>query len=213
MDTFTQMERLTSYRTGLLTEQQATSFGRCLRRNARFTAVKVCHSGRARGPKAWFVAFAPSNAARREALLQRQEQARAQRACEESFTFCPDTDTSRAFYWCLSHKSQEVYEVTEHSCSCLDFAHRMGPVGGRCKHIWALLNTAPEDAQELEPVNGTAPAPEPATNPNAAVNCPNCNTRQWPTGNGGRCRRCGRDLRPRHPAHAFDQAEFERIFG
>ena len=76
-------ERLTktgaSYRTKLFRDEgKARRFAACLAANSRFAFVTVIRSERSRVPS-WFVEFSPSSESRATALLQRQQDARAQR--------------------------------------------------------------------------------------------------------------------------------------
>lgn len=130
------------FRTKLLTRDQASRFAKCLTANARFGAAEVCESTRAKSPdRRFFVAFAPSNPERREAILTRQQDARTERALGEGseYVWMQDKDGGRAFLWLLS-TSGEVYEVDPggRSCSCPDFTYRCRPAGLRCKHLIAL---------------------------------------------------------------------------
>jgi predicted nucleic acid-binding Zn finger protein len=133
------------YRTRCLSIQAAGAFARCLRGNAKFTGIEIAESKRARGEKRWIVLFTPSNAARVEDMQERQQGSRAQRAVEQSFTFCLDKDSGQPFFWVHSHQSGEVYEVTEHSCSCPDAAYRLQGTSLRCKHQIALTNARREE--------------------------------------------------------------------
>jgi hypothetical protein len=136
------------HRTKLLTLAAAAAFARCLGGNSRFTSVSIEESKRAKSEKRWMVLFQPSNASRQEAMVDRQQDARARRACEQPFTFCLDKDAGRPFFWCHSHTSGEVYEVGANAecCSCPDATYRLRGTGLRCKHQLALLNT---DSAEL----------------------------------------------------------------
>jgi predicted nucleic acid-binding Zn finger protein len=49
------------------------------------------------------------------------------------FLFIVDGGTT----YCQSDNSKETHTMTEHTCSCGDFTWRMGPRGGRCKHLVA----------------------------------------------------------------------------
>ena len=223
MEQFT-VSTLSSYRTQLLGERQAEAFARCLRGNSRFSDIRVCHSARAKGAKQWYVSYAASNLARREALLNRHQNERARRACEETFTFVLDTDASRPFYWCLSHRSQEVYKVDEHSCSCPDHLYRTGPASLKCKHILALMNTSPEDIHGFEPVpnHQIVYSVTPHANlcarcaavyglptgqaPRVAAACDDC-------GQGGRAKGEGRRAKEGEERRAEEEATFNRLFG
>ena len=72
------------------------------------------------------------------ALLQQHQDARAERAATQGFTFCADKDSGRLFFWCWSHTSGEVYEVTPQSCNCPDHEFRCKANGLKCKHRIAL---------------------------------------------------------------------------
>jgi hypothetical protein len=128
------------YRTRTLTLNQAAAFARCLQGNNRFTGVEIIESDRARGAARWFVTFLPSNEVRQEAMAERQQTAREERAAEQEFTFVLDKDAGRPFCWCHSHTSGEVYEVKEDTCSCPDWLYRGQRAGIRCKHQIALVS-------------------------------------------------------------------------
>src|SRR5688572_18603487 len=86
-------ERITStgklsYRTRLLTQEKAEQFARCLRSNPLFAEVAVVESTRSQGR--YFVDFLPSSTDRQEAMLDRQQQQRSDRATTQQFTFCLD---------------------------------------------------------------------------------------------------------------------------
>lgn len=139
------MERITSngslsYRTKLMEEPKAERFAACLRSNARFTAVALVKSERAKTPK-FFVDFLPSSPECLEAMATRQQDARAERAATQQFSFILDKDAGRPFVWCHSHSSGEVYELDcqGRSCSCPDHEFRCKPNGLKCKHQIALL--------------------------------------------------------------------------
>lgn len=123
------------YRSKLLPLHRAASFARALSANSRFLAVEIQESPRAKGDKRWFVRYLPSNAQRVQAMVDRQQQAREERAAKEPFTFAQDPD--HPFLWCHSHSSGEVYEVTARDCSCPDFTFHAKPLGLVCKHIIA----------------------------------------------------------------------------
>jgi hypothetical protein len=68
------------YRTRCMELEAAARFARCLTANSRFEEVTIEQSGRARGERRWFVAFAPSNEERQAAMVERQQTAREERA-------------------------------------------------------------------------------------------------------------------------------------
>lgn len=123
-----------SYRTKLMPRSKAESFAAALRANAHFTAVAVVQSERAKTPK-FFVDFLPSNPARLEEMARRQQDARAERAVTQQFTFVRDPD--HPFFHCFSHGSGETYEIDLYgtSCNCWDHVQRTAPNGMRCKHL------------------------------------------------------------------------------
>jgi predicted nucleic acid-binding Zn finger protein len=124
-----------SYRTRLFaTTEQAFAFARCLHNNDRFEAVEVCQSKKA--PGKWFVTFRPSNPARQQAILDRQQDARAQRAAEGDFLFIED----RGFVWVVNQETGGCYAVDAHSCSCPDHLYRLRDSGVECKHRLAVRN-------------------------------------------------------------------------
>jgi len=139
------MESVSHHRTKCLTIDAAGRFAKCLMANSRFTDITIENSPRAKGDRAWFVRFAPSNPDRLQDLLDHHQDARARRACEQAFTFCLDKDAGRPFFWCHSHQSGEVYEVTEHSCNCPDAEFRLKGTGLLCKHSLALRNADPAE--------------------------------------------------------------------
>ena len=128
-----------SYRTkAMKDERQAKAFAACLSRNQRFTGVQLVRNERTKQPS-WLVTYKPASAERQAAIAQGEQDARAQRAAEESFTFVKETEASRPFYYCHSHKSGEVYDLDEQGCNCPDFQYRCRPAGlPACKHIYAL---------------------------------------------------------------------------
>lgn len=132
MTTFDTGTHSPCYRTRLMTEEAARRFGKCLTANPRFAFVKVCHSARATGEEQWFVMFQPSAEHRQEALLRGQQDARAERAAQESFTVLQDP--GRAFWWVYSERSGATYQTTTTSCDCRDHQYRTGPAGLKCKH-------------------------------------------------------------------------------
>jgi hypothetical protein len=136
MVSFSEMSAFPCYRTGLLTQPQAISFAACLRANRRFSDVRICRSSRTRLAACWFVTFAPSSTARQEALLRDQQNARAQRAATQSFTFAANHSEA----YCFSHTSQAVYQLDPHGtwCDCEDSRRRCQPSGTlKCKHVLA----------------------------------------------------------------------------
>ncbi len=130
---------LSSYRTRLLTEQQATAFCRMLRCNRKFERVQLCHSAQAKGEKQWLVRFAPSSSARREALLRSAQDARAQRAATQAFVFA----ANRREVWVYSIASGSTYrlETDGSGCSCEDSLRRTSGAGILCKHGHAWLSS------------------------------------------------------------------------
>lgn len=141
------MERISNqgelgYRTKLMDIERASRFARCLGANERFAAVEIATSTRAKSDKKYFVTFLPSNPERLEEMAQRQQDARAERAATQGFSFILDKDAGRPFVWCHSHTSGEVYELDcqGHACSCPDHEYRCRPNGLKCKHQIALTN-------------------------------------------------------------------------
>lgn len=126
------------YRTKCMTLERAAGFARCLEGNARFEGIEIAESRRAKGEARWFVLYAPTNSDRRWDMVTRQQEGRLARAFEQSFTFCADKDAGRLFFWCHSHQSGEVYEVTPQTCNCPDTLHRLQGTPIRCKHRIAL---------------------------------------------------------------------------
>ena len=134
-----------SYRTKLMELERAASFAKALGANDRFKGVTIETSARAKSAARYFVQFSPTNTDRYQEMLDREQDARALRACEGSFTFLADKDAGRAFYWCHSHQSGEVYQTTEQTCSCPDATFRCAPNGLLCKHSLAIRNADPAD--------------------------------------------------------------------
>jgi hypothetical protein len=131
-----------SYRTKLLRDLQfAARFARCLRANAtRFCDVEIVPSLKAKGD-AWYVSFRPINRERQIEMLERQADARRQRAAEEGldYIFWADPDHTGS-YWCFNPKSGETYEVSIFSCTCPDYEFRCKRAAIQCKHqqAWEL---------------------------------------------------------------------------
>ena len=154
---FSEMGRI-SYRTKCMDLERAGRFARCLSANGRFADVEIRESKRAKGAERWFVCFLPVNPARIEAMVERQQSARAERAVTESFTVVADPDHD--FLHVYSHGSQETYEVCIEAatCSCLDFRYRGGP-NMVCKHLIAAADALRRgEVGEFEVI----PAPVPA---------------------------------------------------
>jgi len=130
-----------SYRTKLMELPRAAAFARALGANDLFTAVEIETSSRAKSERKYFVTFLPSNPERVQDMLDRQQDARAERAAEQEFTFLLDKDGGRPYLLCWSHTSGEVYDVDVHgrSCSCPDHEFRCKPNGLRCKHALAAV--------------------------------------------------------------------------
>jgi hypothetical protein len=125
-----------TYRTKLISGQQAESFARALTAHPSFIEVQVEQSPRAKGEKRFYVRYKPTSARCQEAMKDRQQSAREERAKAQLFTFV--RDESGRYHHCLSHQTGNVYEVTTCSCSCEDKVYRAGPAGLRCKHELAL---------------------------------------------------------------------------
>jgi hypothetical protein len=125
-----------SYRTKLLTLERAAAFSRALQANPRFAGVTIETSARAKSDAKYFVQFVPSNPVCVQAMLDRQQQQRADRAATQPMTFICDKDAGRAYLLCWSHTSGEVYELAADGthCCCPDKTWRSGPVGLECKH-------------------------------------------------------------------------------
>jgi hypothetical protein len=146
------MQRITnrgslSYRTKCMELDAAARFARALGANERFTEVSLEESPRAKSSKRWYVQFLPANLERVADMLEREQDARAERARTQEFTFCLDKNGGRPFFWCHSATSGEVYEVDGggRSCSCPDHLYRCQANGLKCKHVLAL-ETAGKDA-------------------------------------------------------------------
>lgn len=145
------------YRTKLLPLERAARFAKCLLANNRCTGVEIQTSKRATSDSRYYVTWLPANPARVEAMLDRQQAARIQRADTQAFTFCRDTEHD--FHHCHSHASGEVYEVTLQSCTCPDFERRCAPHGIVCKHVLALASAVRAgQTTEFEPVPAKVPS-------------------------------------------------------
>lgn len=201
-----------SMRTKLMEIAPAGRFARCLRANPRFTAVQIESNPRAKGDACYFVTFLPSSPERLEALAQRQQDARADRALSQAFTFCADKDSGRLFHWCHSHATGEVYEVTPESCNCPDHEYRCAPNGLLCKHQIALLTAVRDGAVAEFTVLPSEPAGIFAMTENVNL-CDRCAPEYGLATEGAEdvaapCDDCGRSARGR-----FDAARFAEIFG
>lgn len=135
MESFVEMGRL-SFRTKCLNIERAGAFARALNANRRFTEVEIRESKRAKGEDRWFVCFLPSNPSRIAAMVDRQQNVRAERAVTETFTVVADPDHD--YLHVYSHGSQECYEVSlpAATCSCPDYHYR-GGANLVCKHLLA----------------------------------------------------------------------------
>ena len=126
------------YRTKLLTEAHAQQFASCLRSNTLFTGVMVYESDRAKHPeRRFYVVYHPSDPDACAAILERQQQQRADKARAEADEYLIVPDEGGRFFWVQS-ASGEVYEVTDFSCTCPDAEFRCKEAGIRCKHSLAL---------------------------------------------------------------------------
>ncbi len=132
-----------SFRTRLMEMEPAARFAHCVAGNPRFGAVEIVTSRRAKGERRFYVTYLPTSERRMEALVDRQQSARAKRAAEQEFVFCHDGDHD--FFHCHSLSSGEVYETTLASCSCPDHSFRCAPNGLACKHQLALADHLRED--------------------------------------------------------------------
>jgi predicted nucleic acid-binding Zn finger protein len=128
------------FRTRCLPHAQAERFAACLAANERFRDVEVVESARAKGERRHFVEFLPANPERLAAMLSRQQDARQQRADTEGrdYVFALDKNAGRVFAHCFNPSSGQVYETTEHTCSCPDWEWRCSSLGLSCKHQLAL---------------------------------------------------------------------------
>src|SRR5689334_1775846 len=109
-----------NFRTKPLSREQAERFARCLQANSRFTEVNVNAS---RSPGKFTVHYQPASDQRYRELLAGERAEREVKAVTEGseYVFVLDKDGGRAFFHCLNPKSGEVYETTEHGCSCPDY--------------------------------------------------------------------------------------------
>jgi len=65
-----------TYRTKLLTLEQAASFARCLSANPLFTEVAIEESTRAKSDRKFFLTYLPTNPERFAAMLGREQDKR-----------------------------------------------------------------------------------------------------------------------------------------
>ena len=131
-----------TYRTKLMTKEQADRFARCLSGNRAFTQVQVTEPPRS--PGKFFVSFLPASEQRQAAMKAREQDKREALAGSEGRDYLFVLDDSRRFFWCQS-TSGEVYETTERGCSCPDFHYRCQRAGVRCKHQLALAQALRDD--------------------------------------------------------------------
>src|SRR5689334_10791664 len=90
------------FRTRLLAFEQAKRFAACLQANStRFCDVDFLLSEKATTERAYFVQFRPLNIDRQWEQIERQQQARRERAMREGacYVFVLDIDSPRPFYW------------------------------------------------------------------------------------------------------------------
>lgn len=146
-----------AYRTRGMELEAAARFARCLRANSRFQGVELREIGRAKSERKWFVSYIPANIARVVDMIRRQQDARAERASEQPFTFVEDRDSSQPFAWCHSHRTGETYEVSVFDCTCGDFRYRLEGTGVRCKHMIAL--SAAVEAGQIGAFSGPLSSP------------------------------------------------------
>lgn len=193
MTTFAETGMLT-FRTCLMKLEPAARFALCLEANPRFCAVEIQTSRRAKGERKYFVTYLPANPERVEAMVDRQQQARARRADEQEFVFCHDGDHD--FYHCHSVASGEVYETTLNSCSCPDHTFRCHSSGLACKHRLALG----DHIREERTIRFLPVAVTPENEAFCAVSAARAMRRMRETEEAERRRR-------------EEQAEFQRLFG
>lgn len=128
------------FRSKTMEDAKAIRFANCLKANPRFVGVAVCPSPKKSGHS--YVTFNPASDPNGEAILLRQQDARAERAMTEGADYIFAADDSGRFVWCMNPKSGETYEVTSVDCTCPDHHYRCRPAGIQCKHIIALVNGA-----------------------------------------------------------------------
>lgn len=124
------------FRSKPMDRDRAERFARCISANERFTEVFVQES---KSAGKFYVSYLPASQARQADMLATHQTERLQRALAEGDGYTFVLDDSRTFFWCLS-VSGEVYETTEHNCSCPDHTYRCSKAGLKCKHQLALLN-------------------------------------------------------------------------
>ena len=125
------------YRTKLMDFARATAFARCIEANANFQDVVLEQSTRAKTEQ-YLVTFRPASRARQCDMLDREQDARTDRAHTEGGDYVFWQDPDRGYlYWCYNPISGETYEVTIGSCSCPDYHYRCERAGIQCKHMAA----------------------------------------------------------------------------
>jgi hypothetical protein len=129
------------HRTKLMTAQRAANFAKCIEANTLFHAVTVERSEKAKGEKAYFVRYQPSNELRTLDMIAAQASARAERAADQRPAY--EVHPAEGFFYCLSPDG-EVYETTEMNCDCPDYTYR-GAVVGPCKHMLMLRSELPKE--------------------------------------------------------------------
>jgi len=128
------------FRTKTMEDARALRFSSCLKANPRFVGVAVCPCPKKLGHS--YVTFNPASDPNGEAILARQQDARALRAATEGRDYIFVADDSGKFIWCMNPISGETYEVTSVDCTCPDHHYRCRPAGIQCKHIVALVSGA-----------------------------------------------------------------------
>lgn len=124
------------WRTKPLAREQAERCQRMLEDNPLFAGATLESTGQGR----FYVAFVPASPAFRQAMRERFQGQRSQRAEEarwwEMERLTASVDLVRTAH--LNEHTGEVefheYEVSEEACTCPDWQYRCSKVGARCKH-------------------------------------------------------------------------------
>ena len=134
------------FRTKLMDQTSALRFAKCLHANPRFTGVVVEESRQAKHPeRRWIVVFHPANGDRLVEMHREVQDSRAKRAEEQAGSYAFIRDDSGRFFHCFNTVSGEVYETTEHNCTCPDWQYRCRCAQLSCKHQLMLAAAVEKD--------------------------------------------------------------------
>lgn len=121
------------YMTKIMSEKRANSFCKCVAANSRFKNATVSEK-----KGGFFVVYEPASEARKAFLLQKQRDARKERAAEQKRNY---SLSFVGYAWMiLKNGAKAGYEVSEYGCSCPDFQNRGKEQGFACKHMIILQN-------------------------------------------------------------------------